>query len=124
MPKPKTMATKLIKNSFVKDVLKEYSGANQVGSDALERVDQLFQEFLVKVATAAAESLKTDDRSKVASEDVDFGYHQVIGQSDVVPDPVRFVEALKDIPFEELGEVIRLIIEWNNDEEKKLGLGF
>lgn len=116
------MATKLVKNSFVKDVLKKHSGANQVGGDALDRVDELLQEFLVKVAVAAADSLKNDDRSKVAAEDIDFGYHQVIGQSDVVPEPARFVEALKAIPFEELGEVIRLVVEWNNQEDARLGL--
>ena len=57
------MATRLIKNSFVKDVLKEHSGASQVSTEALERVDELFQEFLVKVATAAAASLEKDERS-------------------------------------------------------------
>lgn len=117
------MATKLIKNSYVKDVLKEYSGANQVGGDALDRVDELFQEFLVKVATAAAQSLKDDDRSKVAAEDIDFGYNEVLGQSNVPAEPVRFIEALKAIPFEQLGEVLSLLVEWNNAEDAKLGLG-
>ena len=116
------MATRLIKNSFVKDVLKEYSGASQVSTEALERVDELFQEFLVKVATAAAASLEKDERSKVAPEDVDFGYHKVLGESTVAPDPVRFVEALQNIPFEQLGEVLRLIVEWNNAEDARLGL--
>ena len=116
------MATKLIKNTYVKSLLREYSGSSQVGEDALERVDELFQEFLIKVATAAAESLKNDERSKVAAEDIEFGYHQVLSQSDVPPDPVRFVEALKGIRFEELGEVLSLVVEWNNAEDAKLGL--
>lgn len=45
------MATKLVKNSYVKDVLQKHSGASQVGGDALDRVDELFQEFLIKVAS-------------------------------------------------------------------------
>ena len=116
------MATKLIKNSFVKEVLKKHSGANQVGEDALDRVDELFQEFLVKVATSAAQSLKNDDRSKVAAQDIDFGYQEILDQSNVPADPVRFVEALKKIPFERLGEVLKLIVEWNTAEDAKLGL--
>ena len=113
------MATKLIKNSYVKDVLREYSGASQVGGDALDRVDELFQEFLIKVASAASESLKNDERTKVATEDIDFGYHQVLGQSEVPPEPTRFIQALQRIPFEQLGEVLRLLVEWNNAEDAK-----
>jgi len=113
------MATKLVKNSYVKDVLQKHSGASQVGGDALDRIDELFQEFLVKVASAAAESLKSDERTKVAAEDVEFGYHQVLGQSEIPPEPTRFIEALQDIPFEQLGEVLRLLVEWNNDEDAK-----
>ena len=116
------MATEIIKGGNTKRILQKYSGASQVSEEAVDRVDELFQEFLIKVATAAADSLQADDRSKVAAEDVDFGYHKVVGQSDVPPDPVRFVEALKAIPFSHLGEVIRLVIEWNNAEDKKLGL--
>lgn len=113
------MATKLVKNSYVKDVLQKHSRASQVGGDALDRIDELFQEFLIKVATAAAESLKNDERSKVAAEDIEFGYQHVLGQSEVPLEPVRYIEALQRIPFEQLGEVLRLLVEWNNAEDAK-----
>lgn len=113
------MATKLVKNSYVKDVLQKHSRASQVGGDALDRIDELFQEFLIKVATAAAESLKNDDRTKVAAEDIEFGYQHVLGQSEVPLEPVRYIEALQRIPFEQLGEVLRLLVEWNNAEDAK-----
>ena len=113
------MATKLVKNSYVKDVLQKHSGASQVGGDALDRIDELFQEFLIKVATAAEQSLKNDERTKVAAEDIEFGYQHVLGQSEVPLEPVRYIEALQDIPFEKLGEVLRLLVEWNNAEDAK-----
>lgn len=116
------MATKLIKNSFVKKALKDHSGASQIGSDALERVDELFQEFLIKVATAAAASLKADDGTKLSAEDIDFGYQEILGQSNVPAEPARFVEALEGIEFEQLGEVLRLVVEWNNREDAKSSL--
>lgn len=112
------MATKLIKNTYVKNVLKKNSGASQVGQDALDRVDELFQEFLARIATAAADSLKNDDRSKVAAEDVDFGYNEILGQSNVPPDPVRFMEALHAMEIPQLGEVLSLIVEWNSNQGK------
>ena len=113
------MATKLVKNSYVKDVLQKHSRASQVGGDALDRIDELFQEFLIKVASAAAESLKADERTKVAAEDIEFGYQHVLGQSEVPLEPVRYIEALQAIPFEKLGEVLRLLVEWNNAEDAK-----
>ena len=113
------MATKLVKNSYVKDVLQKHSGASQVGGDALDRIDELFQEFLIKVATAAAESLKNDERTKVAAGDVEFGYQHVLGQSEVPLEPARYIEALQRIPFGQLGEVLRLLVEWNNAEDAK-----
>lgn len=113
------MATKLIKNTYVKDILRQHSGASQVGEDALERVDQLFQEFLIKMSTAAADSLQKDDRSKVAAEDVDFGFNSIMGQSGVAPEPVRFMEALHKMEIPQLGEILRLIVDWNNTDGKK-----
>lgn len=116
------MARKLTSNSYVKDVLKEYSGGTQVGGDALERVNELFKEFLVKVAKASKDSLEQDDRSKVSAEDVDFGFNAIVSQSDVVAEPVRFLEALHKMELSQLGEVLRLIVEWNSqdwDKKKK-----
>ena len=117
--KDQEMATKLIKNTYVKDILRQHSGASQVGEDALERVDQLFQEFLIKMSTAAADSLQKDDRSKVAAEDVDFGFNSIMGQSGVAPEPVRFMEALHKMEIPQLGEILRLIVDWNNTDGKK-----
>lgn len=113
------MATQLVKNSYVREALQKHSGASQVGGDALDRVDELFQEFLIKVASAASESLKNDERTKVAAKDIEFGYHTVLGQSEIPPDPIRFIEALQRIPFEQLGEVLGLLVEWNNAEDAK-----
>lgn len=113
------MATKLIKNTYVKDILRQHSGASQVGEDALERVDQLFQEFFVKMSTAASDSLKKDDRSKIAAEDVDFGFNSIMGQSGVAPEPARFMEALHKMEIPQLGEILRLIVDWNNTDGKK-----
>lgn len=115
------MATKLIKNSYAKQILKDCSGASQVGEDALDRLDELLLELLTKLATAAASSLKKDDRSKVASQDVDFGFQDIIGQSNVPPEPVRFMEALHKMDIPQLGEVIRLVVEWNNNDKRTLG---
>lgn len=117
------MATKLIKNSFVKKALKEHSGASQIGGDALDRVDELFLEFLIQVATAAAESLKADDGSKLSAADIDFGFQKILNQSRVPTDPKRYVEALaEDIKFEQLGEVLEHLVAWNSREDKKMGL--
>lgn len=113
------MATKLIKNTYVKDLLRQHSGASQVGEDALDRLDQLFGELLVKIATAAAASLNNDNRSKVAAQDVDFGFDSILGQSGVAPDPVRFLEALHKMGIPQLGEILRLIVDWNNTDGKK-----
>lgn len=113
------MATKLIKNTYVKKALKKHSGASQIGEDALERIDELFQEFLTKLATAAADSLKDDKRSKIAAEDVDFGYQAILGESNVPPEPSRFLESLHKMDLMQLGEVLRLIVDWNETEGKK-----
>ena len=114
------MAGKLTSNSYVKDVLREHAGGTQVGDDALERVDQLFKEFLVKVAQASKQSLQKNQRSKVNATDVEFGFTSILGQSTVAPEPARFLEALHKLDLTQLGEVLRLIVEWNsNDDNKK-----
>ncbi len=113
------MATKLIKNTYAKKALKEHSGASQVGEDALERLDELFAEFLTKVATAASKSLEKDERSKVAAEDVDFGYQEILGESNVPPEPARFIESLHKMDLLQLGEVLRLIVDWNETEGRQ-----
>ena len=110
------MAGRLTSNSYVKDILREHAGGTQVGDDALERVDSLFKEFLLKVAQASRESLEKAQRSKVSAADIDFGYNSVLGQANVPPEPARFLEALHKLDLIQLGEVLRLIVEWNNNE--------
>lgn len=112
-------AGKLTSNSHVKEVLREHAGGTQVGDDALERVDQLFKEFLVKVAQASKQSLQEARRSKVSAADIEFGYNQILSQPNVPPEPTRFLEALHKLDLSQLGEVLRLIVEWNNNEDKK-----
>ena len=115
------MAGKLTSNSYVKEILKDHAGGTQVGEDALEKVDQLFKEFLLKVAQASKKSLQQAKRSKVSAVDIEFGYNSILGQSDVAPEPARFLEALHKMDLVQLGEVLRLIVEWNSSskDEKK-----
>lgn len=112
------MAGRLTSNSYVKEVLRQNAGGTQVGEDALERVDQLFKEFLLRVATASKQSLERDGRSKVSSVDIDFGYNSILGQADVAPEPARFLEALHKLDLAQLGEVLRMIVEWNNKDDE------
>lgn len=112
-------AGKLTSNSHVKEVLREHAGGTQVGDDALERVDQLFKELLVKVAQASKQSLQDARRSKVSAADVEFGFNKILGQSNVPAEPARFLEALHKLDLSQLGEVLRLIVEWNSDDEQK-----
>ena len=118
-PEPPIMAGKLTSNSYVKEILKDHAGGTQVGEDALEKVDQLFKEFLLKVAQASKQSLEQDKRSKVSAVDIEFGYNSILGQSDVAPDPARFLEALHKMDLVGLGEVLRLIVEWNSSADGK-----
>ncbi len=113
------MAGRLTSNSYVKDVLREHAGGTQVGNDALDRVDQLFKEFLVKVAQASKQSLQDARRSKVNAVDIEFGFNTVLGQSNVPPEPARFLEALHKLDLAQLGEVLRLIVEWNSNDQQK-----
>ena len=112
-------AGKLTSNSYVKGVLKEHAGGTQVGEDALEKVDFLFKEFLVRVAQASKQSLEQAKRSKVSAVDIEFGYNSILGQSDVAPEPARFLEALHKMDLTQLGEVLRLIVEWNSSDKEK-----
>ncbi len=112
-------AGKLTSNTYVKEVLREHAGGTQVGEDALDRVDELFKEFLLRVAQASKPSLEKAGRSKVSATDIDFGYNSILGQSDVAPEPTRFLEALHKLDLSQLGEVLRLIVEWNSIDEKK-----
>lgn len=109
----------MLKDNKLKAFLETNSGCEQVSKEARERVGELFEEMLLKVAEAAGKSATAQGLTRLMGPNIDDGFNAVLGQSKVAPDPPRFLEAMHKMSISQLGEVLRLIAEWTHNPPEK-----
>lgn len=113
------MGLDILKDGKLKKLLKKHSGRDQSAEEARERIDELVVEFLVKIAKAAGKSAESQDLTRIMPENVDEAFGEVLGESNVAPDPSKFLGALHKMEIKKLGDILRHITDWNHEDEEK-----
>lgn len=113
------MALEILKDAKLKQLLKDHSGRDQSAEEARDRVDQLITEFLIKIAQAAGKAAEAQRLTRIMPANIEDAFNEVLGQSEVAPDPARFLAALHKMDIADLGLVLRHIADWTIQDPKK-----
>ena len=113
------MGLEILKDSKLKKLLGEHSGRQQSAKEARERLDELMEAFLIKIAKAAGKSAEEDNLTRIMPANVEAAFNEVLGQSNVAPDPTLFLSALNKMDIGDLGNVLRHIADWTHDDQGK-----
>ena len=117
----KTKPPSVLKAGATKALLKEYSQCEQVDGKAPVLLNTLIVQLLQKVAVAAGIEAKKKGLTRLMSDNVATGFAKSMGKTGVAPDPEKFLQALHKMELKELGELLRLITEWTNDDSADVG---